>query len=373
MYAAYLPGSIFQNDYGLSARNYRGGLQAQTSQQSQPTTTSPTSIPSFNSFPNVGGIKTGITNAVDNFGASVFGTTPAGITYSAPIGPSMAGAPVVGGVGPSAAGAPMTSGAAAPGLSSIAGSALGGAGVGGITASLTGGNPVGGTIGGGLGGAAAAALGFTGPIGMIAGGLLGGAVGGLFGKKKPSDKTQAGGINIHTGKVNRGYAENESQTGKKYSEELASLRDATETGLAGFSQQLLSAGAKPKDDGKGEREIVLVLGSRDGLRYFARPTSREDDSPMHNFGQDYKAYSRALATEVLNRYDMDEGLRQQYLTAIEEGQFDNLADNAQAQQQQASQPRASTFLIQPREQRTTESFKDFVQRYRTQGAVEPRR
>ncbi len=342
-------------DHGLTPSPYssvRSSLYPNSQIQSgQPSNSSSPSI-SPSSITKLTPVK----NAIDTFGTN-FGLAGPNQVYNAAVGPT-------------ATGAPMSAGSAGASLSGVLGGAGIGAGVGGLTTMLTGGNQVGASLGGGIGGGIAAGAGF-GPVGMAVGGVMGGLVGGLFGNKKPSDKTQAGGVNLFTGQANRNYADKESQTGKKFSSQMAQLRDQTEAGVSRFSQFLLQNGAKPMDDGKGERELVLVLGNRDGFRYFARPTSRVDDSPMQNFGKDYKGYSNALVNEVMSRYQVPDQLRNQVQEMIKAGKFDDIRAFGQDTKAASGMQFGAQPMIPGARPNGAESYADFIKRHRATGATSP--
>lgn len=91
-----------------------------------------------------------------------------------------------------------------------------------------------------------------GPVGALIGAFAGNALGGLFGNKKPSDKTQSGVVDISTGMLsNRRGLE-----GKKFSQENF---DAVTQFSKIFGQLGQALGSKDK--------LTLVVGNRDGLRY----------------------------------------------------------------------------------------------------------
>lgn len=256
---------------------------------------------------------------------------------------------------------------------------------GGYLAGLMGGNEQTGSIGGGIGSAAGYVLMGANPIlGAIAGGVAGSVLGGMMGKKKPSDKTMAGGIDLETGQVNRYYADRESSTGKKYSDTGAQLRDAVETGASKFAQFLLANGATPLDpkDNNSQQEMAFVIGGRDGYRLFTYDRTPESIDPAtgkdkvrisvdqhknyKNFGNDYNAYSKGIVDQMLSMYNVPDELRAQ----IEAMNITDIASFGQPQQGQGgagggTYSGARDVLLTPRNKDDSQSFKDFLTTYRS--------
>lgn len=255
---------------------------------------------------------------------------------------------------------------------------------GGYLAGLMGGNEQTGSIGGGIGSAAGYALTAANPIlGAIAGGVLGSVAGGMLGKKKPSDKTMAGGIDLETGQVNRYYADRESSTGKKFSDTGAQLRDAVETGASKFSQFLLANGATPMDpkDNNSQQEMAFVIGGRDGYRLFTYDRSADkldttgkikdrisvdQHKNYKNFGNDYNAYSKGIVEQMMSMYNIPDELKGQ----IEAMNITDIASFGQPQQGQGSSSSGSyggarDILLTPRNKDDSQSFKDFLTTYRS--------
>lgn len=193
------------------------------------------------------------------------------------------------------------------GLSSTftAGNALGGLGGNLLANLLLGDRGVGASIGGTVGAIAGQALIPVPILGAAIGSFLGNALGGLFGNKKPSDKTQAGTIDLGTGlEVSRaGF------TGKKFSQENY---DAV-TGLMDYAKQITQAlgGAKGK--------VGVTVGSRDGMRLDF------GDGQTQNFGNDIGALIKGL-TKGINERATD-GLNKSLQTALEKIDFKNVKEN----------------------------------------------
>lgn len=210
-------------------------------------------------------------------------------------------------------------------LSGVIGPAGIGAVGGGLIAKWTGGNELGGSIGGAAGGAAGgylagtatgtaigAALGLSAQaLNFVIPGLgivIGGLAGSLWSNKKPSDKTMAGGVNLNGGTVNKFYADTQSSTGGKFDDNNAKFRDQMQDSSAAFSKFLLDNGATLK--GK-DNTLVLVNGSRDGLRYWIRDyvDGKPVDREIKNFGQDFASYSKSLAKDITNEYNIPPALQ----------------------------------------------------------------
>lgn len=304
---------------------------------------SPTSL-----LNNSGSIGKGITGAIDKFGTNL-GFAP---------GTSMP-APSAGFVGPMPAQAGSLGTTAT--LSSALGGAAMGAGIGGFAASLTGGNPTTGSIGGGAGGLIAAGAGF-GPVGIAVGGLLGGLGGGLFGKKKPSDKTQSGGFNIGTSAVNRMYADTKSMTGSKASAENSSIRDQWENAASAYNKWLQANGAVPLGDEQRSKDLIIQVGSRDGYKSWISGAQ----SPTR-YGKDASAFSKGIVDQINSMYNIPPELQ----AKLAQMPLDNLlAFGKQQQKNQAMQ--LAQPMVPNAPPSTKESFKDFAARYKSTGATTPR-
>jgi hypothetical protein len=252
----------------------------------------------------------GLTSGINNFGTGL-GFAPGTLSYTTAgalpwqvaggvANPAMAGVSGVGATSGSLTGAT---------LGSTLGAASLGAGFGGLLAGMTGGNTTGGTIGGGIGAAVGNMI--APGIGGIVGGLLGGIGGGMFGGGKPSDKTMAGGVSLGSGDIDTHYATTQSSTGKKFSQENATFRDQLQSNVSQFSKFLLQNGATPKNPNS---TLVMVNGSRDGLRYFVRTTDEQGnrhDTPLVNTGQDAGNYYSQLSNALLEQYDIPPALKAQ--------------------------------------------------------------
>lgn len=299
-------------------------------------------------------VTSSVTNAINNFGSTQFGI---GNVYSGSIGPTASGAPLS---------ATSINGASGVGLSSYLGGAGLGAGVGGLAANLTGGNPVGGSIGGGLGGLAAAGMGF-GPVGWAIGGALGGGLGGLFGGKKPSDKTQSGGVSLQTGEINPDYATKWSMTGKKFSQENASVRDKVQQGLYNFNQYLKQNGASLKYGDKEDRDVIFQVGARDGYKVWL--FGEQDPKSFSN----YNDASVHMVNRMLEAYDLPPELESQIKAMQEKGIFNDIsAFTGQNSSVTGGMMFAPAFGAMPMVQGKTntpsagqKSFANFVQQYRS--------
>lgn len=338
------------NDYGMWGSN-------QIAQSSSAGGGGMPNIPTSGILNNSGTVGQSITQGVDSFGASIgFGNV-----YSAPIGPTLSGAPM--------ASSYTGGGLTATPLSGVLGGAAAGVGIGGLAASLTGGNQTGGMIGGGLGGAGAALLGFTGPVGLAVGGILGGLGGGMFGNKKPPDKTQSGGVNITTGKANPYYAQKQSATGDKFSGQNAGAVSKIEGGIGNFVSWMSSQGATPTSPDAKDRDIIVQVGSRDGLKAWML-----GDPQPYRYGNDQVAFSKGVVDLLLKEYQMPDTLRNQILEMADAGQLDNIAafGHAQGQMQgSVSGIGGSAPLIPGKEDTGAESFSDFSKRYKSTGATSP--
>ncbi len=203
----------------------------------------------------------GVSGAIDSFGASYLGLANVNSSF---VGPLMAG---------------QTAGTTLSGL-------LGGVGVGfgagTLLNSLLGGNSTNGMIGSGAGAATGAAIGSIIPgvgtvIGGLVGGLFGGGIGGLFGGK-PSDKTQAGTLNLSDMSVTTS-----GLSGKKFSQENADYRDALFDAAKSMAQLIQSTGATTSGS------LSVAIGSRDGLRVNGV-----------NYGYNNEAVLKAVLDTVVN-------------------------------------------------------------------------
>lgn len=192
---------------------------------------------------------------------------------------------LIGGVGLGGSGAALAGtgasgggGFSLSGVSSFlgpAGSLLGaGALGGGLLASLTGGNALGGSIGGALGtyggtllasgslGAVTGALaGSLGTLGNFIipglGGLIGAGLGSLIGKKKPSNKSAWGAIDLSSGATSNFG----NMTGSKFSQETVDARDAFFQAIGGFSSTL-----QQSTGGTLTGTVSADIGQRDGTQ-----------------------------------------------------------------------------------------------------------
>ena len=324
-----------------------------------------------------GSILTGAKNYINQWGANTFGFSPSALPTYGGIGPGalpwqqpgmVANGSMVGSPGVVAGG---------PTFTGIAGGALSGAGVGGLVAGLTGGNSTAGSIGGGLASGIAAWAGLS-SIGTMGVGAIAGLAAGKLFKKKPSDKTMAGGVSLESGEVNKYYAQQESSTGKKYDDNNAKMRDAVESGSARFVKYLKDNGAVLKDNNPDRTdEMVFVIGGRDGFRLFEyeRGANVRDDSPRtaveqakgyKNYGSDFAAYSNGIKQTIMDRYEIPEELKKQ----LEGTDFQDIsAWDAQAQSNSSAGymtgvPRQDQ-VIGAREDTGKETFTQFLNKYNT--------
>lgn len=194
--------------------------------------------------------------------------------------------------------------------------------------------------GGGLGGAGGAALGaYYGSIvpgigtitGAVVGGLLGSLGGGLFGNNKPSDFTQAGGINITSGGIVDRYAKEESSTGKKYNDQIAKLRDNIQTGASAYTKWLVDNGATLKDP-NDNKDMLFIVGGRDGFRTAELPNGwdksqriPEQKLPGYTkYGKDFKAYSNGISSSIQEKYNIPEELQKRIDEKKSNGELDDI-------------------------------------------------
>lgn len=214
---------------------------------------------------------------------------------------------------PTSAGVGFSPLSAVSNLLGPAGSLLGiGALGGGLIGSLTGGNRLGASLGGAagaygglllgsgaLGGVTGAAVGAIGQLGnfVVPGlGLVAGALlGGLFGNNRPSDRAQAGGVNLATGQL----LNLRGQTGKKFSQENADLRTQVLQQASEIAQALQQV-----TGGTLDRQLNVVIGSRDGLRF-----GFEGD-PQQNVGNSVDALMSGIIQSMLGALQgVDDELR----------------------------------------------------------------
>lgn len=159
--------------------------------------------------------------------------------------------------------------------------------LGGIAASLLGlgnQNAIANMAAGGIGSIAGGFLG--GPLGAAAGGFIGTAIGGLFGGAKPSDKTQAGGLDLATLET---YGIG-GLTGSKFSQENADFRDAVLSEASNVAKLLQTAG------GTSSGKLMLIVGNRDGLRLRSG-----EDQVERNFGTNSEAFVEAALKAVVDQ------------------------------------------------------------------------
>jgi len=310
-------------------------------------------IPGGSSISN-SGIFSGAKNAINNFGLNNLG-----------IGSSVGPTPLSAGFG----GAPATGSLSGASLTGVLGSAAGGFGVGGLTSGLLGGNTKAGSIAGGLGSGAMALAGFGGPASLLVGAGVGALAGGLF-KKKPSDKTQSGGVGINTGQVNPYYAKEKSMTGEKFSEDNANLRNQYETGIANYVNYLREKGAVANNTDPA-RDLIIQVGSRDGLKAWML-----GDQNANRYGKDPKTFSHGVVDLLNKEYNLSPELQAEVKTMLESGKLDDISKFGQSQSQAQGQV-GTGFGTPPtmpvRRASNAESFSDFVKRYNTTGATTPKR
>lgn len=290
-------------------------------------------------------VGSGISDAVNNFGANNLGTglglgTPtlagsgvgavasagedAALSASADasglgniVGSGASAEGTVGAItGADELGSASAAGAGALTATSLTGIASGvgiGALAGQFIAGITGGNvmgaSIGGAIGGGLGAAAigtaafsaiATSLGaFAGPIGIAAGAVLGSVIGGLFGGGKPTDATEVQGLQLANGKVNPIYQNSESDTGAKYSAANANIASAMNTGASNLAQYLISNGATVKGNVTNDNpNLVIKVGSRDGIQIGTQNESSGEGGKGAPTAPVYTANLPASATQA---------------------------------------------------------------------------
>lgn len=298
----------------------------------------------------------GVTGAINTAGANIgFGGVTPGF-----IGPTLPGT----GVAANAGALSSTS------LSGVLGPAAIGAFGGGLLADWTGGNATGGSIGGGLGGGIAAAAGL-GPIGIgaaiLGGGLLGGAFGG-----KPSNKQQVGVVNMDSNEIFGTAHTMLSQTGKKYSETNASLRDTMESSVVNFQKFLRDNGATLNS----QDTLILKVGERDGLAYSFKETpdtyilgeeagefsdifKQNDDVTV---GNDTNRWTNEITAGILERHDIPEDLQYKLDNMDIMGEFFRL--NSQGGAAGGSQnPRSAQAPMIQKELPASYNFQNFLTDY----------
>lgn len=291
---------------------------------------------------------------LSSIGQTITGNVNAFGLNSLGIGSSVGPTPLAAGLN----GAPATGALSATPLTSVLGSAAGGFGIGALTAGFTGGNTTAGGIGGGLGAGAAALAGSTGPVGLVAGGVLGGLAGGLFGGKKPSDKTQSGGVSIINGDTNRYYADSQSMTGKKYSQQNAKVRDELENSLSTFTKYLLANGATPVWGAKEDRDVIIQYGSRDGYKWWF-----EGAKAPNRYGNNYKEFSKTMIDQTLQQYNLPDDLKAK-LQGMPSDDIVGLAKNLTKDQRQQQMGKTQQILLPGRRNDDSGAFKDFLAKYR---------
>ena len=224
----------------------------------------------------------GTAAAVDQFGQSVFGIGKIaelpGPSLPGAMGPAPNGVGVEGGLSGNFSGANMAAGA-----------------IGGFAASKVFGGGMGTNIGSTLGGIAGS---FGGPIGAALGSFIGGGIGSMFGKKKPSNRLQVGGINMATGQYDTQGANLFSQKDNKFSEGNARIRDAYSMATADMVKYLRDNGAQPKEE---MGNLVIRVGDRSGYDYFFEKT------PQSNATQDFRGSQRNA--ELMNMQDSERNIQ----------------------------------------------------------------
>jgi hypothetical protein len=256
------------------------------------------------------------------WGSSLGGSTATDLTALNGVGASGETAGAAASTGP---------GAAAYGVAGIAGY-WGGAKI----ASMLGENPTGGSIGGASGAMYGAYVGSTVPgVGTVAGALVGGilgSIGGSFlGPNKPSDFTQAGGINLSTGSIESRYAKQESSTGKKFNSQVASLRDNIQQGATAFTKFLQDNGATLKNPDEAQ-DMLFIVGGRDGFRTAVMPSGwdrsqrvEEQKLPEYKkYGKDFKGYSNGITSDISSRYNIPPELQKKLDEKKTNGELDDI-------------------------------------------------
>jgi Glycine zipper len=295
MYNPNAPTGNFNNDYlsaygvlpqpymQVSQSNFNAAANPQTAQAQSPQGTGVNAsslLQNASTLNNLTGSKVGgslfngVSNTINNLGASYLGTAiPASEVAAGGVPTALSG-------GSATEAAAIADANSFGPISGIAGSSsalgatsltgfLGAAGIGyfggGVLANLLGENQTGGSIGGAIGATIGTAI-FPG-VGSVVGGIIGSVAGGLFGNNKPSDMTQVGGVKIASGKVNPVYQSQESSTGSEFNANNQSNASTMQQGAANLSQWLLANGATPKGNIANDNpNLVIKVGSRDGIQ-----------------------------------------------------------------------------------------------------------
>lgn len=265
----------------------------------------------FNNVGRATSLPSGVANAVDSFGRSV------GVGSLAPVpGPSL---PNVYGPAPNGVGT-------ANGLSGNFNAANMGAGMaGGFAANAVFGGGVGTSVGSTVGGIIGS---FGGPVGAFVGSFIGGGIGSMFGKKKPSNRLQVGGINMATGEYDAEGSKLFSQKDNKYSEQNAKTRDAYSMAAADMTKFLRDSGVQPT----GEiGNLVVRVGDRSGMDYFfEQPTTSAETTDfrgsqrnaelmnktdaernIQSFGKDPAKFQEGLQNGILEKFSATPELAEQ--------------------------------------------------------------
>lgn len=240
-------------------------------------------------------------------------------------------------------------------------------------------NPTGGGLGGAGGAAAGAYYGSIVPgvgtvVGALVGGLLGSLGGGLFGNNKPSDFTQAGGINVSNGIIQDRYAKEESSTGKKFNGQVAKLRDNIQSGASAYTKWLVDNGATLKDPNKNT-DMLFIVGGRDGFRTAELPNgwdksqrTNEQNLPGYTkYGKDFKAYSNGITSSIASKYNIPEELQKKIDDKKSNGELNDITTFGQKNYTDtyAKDLIASTkvdMTIQKKQESNTK-WKDFLKSY----------
>lgn len=209
------------------------------------------------------------------------------------------------------------------GMTTSAGSGLANAGaglVGGLAANAVFGGGTGTNVGSAVG-TGAAMLAGLGPVGIGIGAFLGGGLGSLFGKKKPSNKLQVGGINMATGQYDPEGSKLFSQSGNKFSEKNAAIRDAYSMASADMVKFLRDSGAQQKEE---VGNLVIRAGDRSGYDYFfEKPTKStetvdfrgsqrnkelmnmsDSERNIQSFGKDINKFGEGLQAGILSKFNL---------------------------------------------------------------------
>jgi hypothetical protein len=302
------------------------------------------------------GADSSIATSINQWGATNLGT-------AAPTG--------VGGAG---AGGGVT-------LTSGIGTVAGGFAAGGLGASLTGGDPTAGSIAGGLGSGAALAFGATGPVGIAAGAIAGVIGGKLFGKKKPNPASMFG-----AGRAN-GEETAFSATGEILAPKFSSKHLDESAARQVFGPTSAYTQALSKVSGLDFSKISSIVGGTDfgkGILSLGDYKGRDEVSKASTYMfelNDPQGLSTTLRTklgpEMLRRAATAAGRSltpeqvEQYIA-----QADQLVATATASTNGQGGATGGTMaapMIRGKQDTEAESFSSFLERYRSTGAVEPRR